>query len=247
MTLDQRTVRLSTTEDLCADVTEPVDGRFDAGRRTLLAGFGGAGALALIFARSASAQTNVDVQILQTASSLERLAVNTYETALQFDFIAGGNPMIKEFCERTLQQHNVHLKAFQDQTEELGGERQDAPNRKFLEVVERAAPSLRSPLDFVSLAADLEEVATETYLLNLSTLRDAKSKELVASVMGVTAQCQAILETVKTLLSGGSDSAVAIPVDANQLPRSAGSAAFQEALVITDSRMSAEPSTGDVR
>ena len=48
-------------------------------------------ALAAVVGSRASADEALDVQMLQTASSLERLAVNTYTAALGLPFIANGN------------------------------------------------------------------------------------------------------------------------------------------------------------
>src|SRR4051812_45177393 len=57
----------------------------------LLASLGLGGLLTGLLASSASADEAVDVQILQTASSLETLAVATYGAALTLPFIKDGN------------------------------------------------------------------------------------------------------------------------------------------------------------
>ena len=84
---------------------------FNDSRRELLGGFGrGAGriggrgllaggigaALAALLAAPASADKALDIQILQTASSLEVLAVATYGAALTLPFIKDGNPRRRE-------------------------------------------------------------------------------------------------------------------------------------------------------
>jgi hypothetical protein len=147
---------------------------FVQSRRGLLRklGIGGAGGLAAttglgaallaIFAQPAAADTTLDVQILQTASSLERLAVNTYGAALGLDFIKNGNPVIVKFAETTMSQHDAHRQAFQAQTTALGGTAQDNPNPKYAPVVADATPTLKTPLDVVKLAATLEQVARDT-------------------------------------------------------------------------------------
>ncbi|HEV8116724.1 MAG TPA: hypothetical protein VGP53_10835, partial [Acidimicrobiales bacterium] len=141
------------------DVTpSPAERRgFDEGRRSLLARLGLTGggavlagtgigaALVGILSRPAAADTALDIQILQTAPSLEKLAVNTYAAALALPFIKDGNPVVKKFAETTMSQHNEHKEAFQAQCTKLGGKVQDTPNPKYTPVVEAAKPTLKTP------------------------------------------------------------------------------------------------------
>lgn len=157
-------------------------------------------ALTALLARPAAADQALDVQILQPASSLEVLAVATYGAALGLDFIKNGNPVVVKFAQTTMSQHNEHKQAFQAQTKTLGGKEQTNPNPKFAPVVEQAKPNLKTPLDVVNLAVTLEDVATETYLMNVSTLASSNTKALMASVMGVETQHAATLRAVKALL-----------------------------------------------
>ena len=179
-------------------------------------------------ATPAYADKPIDVQILQTATSLELLAVATYKAALGLDFIANGNAVVKKFAETTMGQHDEHGKAFAAQTKSLGGKEQTAPNPKYLPIVEKAKPTLKGPADVVGLAATLEEVATNTYLNNLTLLTDSDSKALFASVMGVECQHLAILRAVGALLGAGDAGValIAIPTDVAKLPAAAGSVAF---------------------
>ena len=204
---------------------------------------GGLGALiAAVVASPASASKRTDVQILQTASSLEILAVATYEAALGLPFISGGNAVVKAFAEMTKDQHDEHRQAFQAQTKQLGGKIQKDPNPKYAPVVEQAKPTLKTPLDVVNLAATLEEVATETYLANLGLLDNARTKALMASVMGVETQHLATLRAVGALLQANAPQLIAIPVDAAALPAVAGSVAFPTATQNTD--MASPPQEG---
>ena len=149
---------------------------------------GGVGALlAAVLAGPAAADEKLDQQILQTASSLEILAVATYGAALSLPFIKNGNPVVKKFAQTTRMQHDEHRQAFQAQTKTLGGKVQKKPNPKYARVVTQMKPSLKTPSDVVKLAATLETVATETYLSDLAQFSDDTSKELMASVMGVLA------------------------------------------------------------
>ncbi|MDP9117705.1 MAG: ferritin-like domain-containing protein [Actinomycetota bacterium] len=234
---------------------------FNLGRRQVLArlGYGtatvgllsgGFGAMfAGLLASPAYADTPLDIQVLQTASSLERLAVNTYATALTLPFISGGNAVVKKFAQTTMQQHNEHRMAFQAQTLALGGKSQDQPNPKFQAVVTAAAPGLKAPADVVKLAASLETVATDSYLVNLTLLTDMKSKQIMGSVMGVECQHLATLRAVGALLAGGAPQLIKIPLgaDLGKLPAAAGSVAFPNALETPDPALLADPSSGAVK
>ena len=216
-----------------------------AGRGLLAGGFGSL--LAGIVAAPARADRPLDVQILQTASSLEVLAVATYGAALTLPFIRTGPPALVRFAQTTMSQHDEHRKAFQAQTKALGGREQTQPNPKYAPVVERTKPMLRAPLDVVTLAETVETVATRTYLANTSQLQDPASRRLMAGVMGVEAQHAAMLRAVKALLAGGAPLLVKIPIgtDVGRLPADIGTVAFPEAFEPVDDV--AEPRSGAVR
>ncbi|HEX2063303.1 MAG TPA: ferritin-like domain-containing protein, partial [Acidimicrobiales bacterium] len=237
-------------------------GRLDASRRSVLAGLGiGVGGLAGrgllaggfgsllagLMASPARADKPLDIQILQTASSLEVLAVATYGAALTLPFIRNGNPVVVKFAQTTMGQHDEHGRAFQALTEALGAPKQDQPNPKFAPVVERTKPMLRSALDVVTLAETLETVATQTYLENTTQLEDTDSKKVMASVMGVESQHAATLRAVKALLAAGAAELVKIPIgpDLGRLPAAAGSVAFPQPFEPVE--QIAEPETGAVR
>jgi len=196
----------------------------------LAGGFGGL--LSAIIASPVRADTAVDVQILQTASSLERLAVGTYAKALTLDFVKN-SPVkaIPAFATETMRQHDEHRKAFQAQTTALGGKVQDQPNPMFSDVVNKALPTIKAPLDVIKLAATLEKVATDTYLMNLTLLEKPDIKAQMASVMGVEAQHLATLLAVQALLEGNAPQLIKIPIGADlaNLPAAAGKVAFPKA------------------
>ena len=209
---------------------------------------GGLGSfLAAMFASPARADTPLDIQILQTASSLEVLAVSTYNTALGLPFIRSGNPVVVKFAQTTMGQHDEHRKAFQAQTKTLGGREQTQPNPKFQQVVQQEAPKLKAPVDVVELAETLETVATQTYLQNTTQLEDTASKRVMATVMGVETQHAAVLRAVKALLAGGAPDLIKIPTEPAKLPAAGGSVAFPVAFEPTPADMLAEPQSGAVK
>ena len=67
-----------------------------------------------------SAEPAIEVQLFQTAASLENLAISTYAAALELPFVQE-NATVVHFIETTMQQHTEHLALFNAQTEDLGG------------------------------------------------------------------------------------------------------------------------------
>ncbi|MEJ7845551.1 MAG: ferritin-like domain-containing protein [Acidimicrobiales bacterium] len=194
-----------------------------------------------IVAAPVSAQENVDVQILQTAASLENLAVATYGAALTLPFY-NENPVVVAFSQTTMEQHAEHGAAFNAAAEDMDAEPQDGTNSVYQPVVDAAMPTLVDYLSVVNLAATLEEVAGDTYLANLSLLQDTELRTLMASVLAVETQHLAVLRAVRALLEGGAPQLIALPTDVAALPPAAGSVAFPEAFYVAD--MASPPEEG---
>jgi len=216
-----------------------------AGGGAAVVGGGIGGAIAALLARPAAADQALDVQILQTASSLEKLAVATYGAALGLPIISGGNKTVVAFAQTTMKQHDEHKMAFQAQTKQLGGTVQDQPNPKYAPQVEAAKPTLTTPLAVVKLAALLENVARDTYLSDLSMFSDTNSRFLMATVMGVETQHLATLRAVQALLEGNAPQLIAIPTDVAKLPAAAGSVGFPDP--IPTPAKASPPSEGAVK
>jgi hypothetical protein len=246
--------------------TDPGDGpEVDGGteRRRLLAivgrAFVGGGLLAALAPTVAGADTALDVQILQTASSLEALAAAAYgyvlgegpegadapaARAVSGISVANARSTMTTFATESRRQHGQHKKAFQDRTTALGGRVQDAPNPKFLPLL--AAADLGTP----DSLATLEKVVADTYLLNLPVLQDVASRAVMAGVLALGAQRLATVRLLGSLLAGGSPHLVAIPFplgDLLKLPSTAGSVATPDALHAPGgSDLVAEPASGAV-
>jgi Ferritin-like domain len=209
----------------------------------LLAGAGVIAAIADFIGRPAFASSGTDVQVLQTASSIEVLAVSTYKTALTLPYIGGSaaNPVIKAFATTTMSQHADHLAAFQAATTALGGTKQTKPDPAFVPVVDKAVTSITKasaadgPLLVVGLALELENIAAETYVNNMSLLTSVNAKKVTASIMGVEAQHVAILNAVQALLKAGAAADITLPPPAAKLPAAAGSVGFPNAFYPTSS------------
>ncbi|QMU73825.1 ferritin-like domain-containing protein [Streptacidiphilus sp. P02-A3a] len=192
-----------------------------------------AGGAALWGVSRAAAASGGDVMALQTAASIENLAVSVYTTAAGLPFIKDGNKTVAAFIAKTTSQHQAHAQAFNAAVTQAGGKAQTGPDPKYAAVVKQMLPSIKGPGDVVSLAITLEDVAAQTYTSYTSKVSDAALRKLFASVAPVEAQHRATLLAVQALLAGGDASLIAIPTDLAKLPAAAGSVGFPDAFYST--------------
>ncbi|MFD7411136.1 ferritin-like domain-containing protein [Kitasatospora purpeofusca] len=183
---------------------------------------------------SPSASMADDIMALQTAASIENLAVSVYRTAAGLPFIKDGNKTVAAFVAKTTQQHEAHAQAFNAAATQAGGRAQSGPDAKYKAVVDQMLPSIKGPADVVKLAITLEDVAAQTYTKNVSQVSSADLRKLFASVAPVEAQHRATLLAVQALLAGNAADLVTIPVDPSKLPAAAGSVGFPDAFYRTD-------------
>jgi rubrerythrin len=212
-----------------------------AGRRVgaIGAGLVGAGALLLggmqtASAASASASPDAnDVMALQTAASIENLAVSVYTTASGLSFIKSGNATVAAFIAKTITQHTAHAAAFNAALTAAGAKTQTGPDPKYAAVVKAALPNIKAATDVVALAITLEDVAAQTYTKNVSQVSTSALRTLFGSVAPVEAQHRAVLLAVQALLAGGDADLIAIPTKPASLPAAAGSVGFPDAFYPT--------------
>jgi rubrerythrin len=196
------------------------------------AGLLGAGAV-LLGAVRASADTAApsvsgspnanDVMALQTAASIENLAVSVYTTAAGLDFIKSGNATVAAFIAKTTAQHQAHAAAFNAALTQAGAKTQTGPDPKYAAVVKSALPNIKNAGDVVALALTLEDVAAQTYTKYVSLVSNASLRTLFGSVAPVEAQHRTVLLSVQALLKANDADLIAIPTDAAKLPAAAGS------------------------
>jgi len=212
-----------------------------------------AGAVGLLAATAtpAFASTDTDIMALQTAASIENLAVLTYKTALTLPYLQGGSTAIKTvgaFAKITMGQHAEHAKAFNARAKALGGKEQTGLNPKYAPVVTGMIPALKKggPLDVVALAITLEDVATSTYVKNIQDAdMDPQVRLLFGTVAGVESQHLATLYAVQALLKGGAPELITVKAtggatNAAKLPAAAGSVGVPETFKKTDLASPAE-------
>ncbi len=220
-----------------------------------------AGLLATGPAAARAADAALDIQMLQTASSMETLVVDLYGAALGTGPLGMNTPAaaalaamtdtvardtLVRILTETQAQHREHRLAFQTLTKALGGKEQNEPNPKYLSGV--AAADVGSPLRLVDYAAVLEKILTDTYVINLTLVDNVRAKETLASVMAVEAQHLALLRAVGALLRADTPQLLRIPIGADlpNLPATLAAIAFPEAIDDVASASVAEPESGAV-
>jgi Ferritin-like domain len=216
---------------------------------TTILGAAGAVGLVSVLATSAAAANSSDVQILQTAASIENLAVSTYKTALTLPYIGGSaaDPVVTKFAQVTMGQHAQHADAFNAAAKHLGGKAQNKPDPAFVPVVNKAVASLngvsasQGSLGVVALALELENIAAETYVNDTTLAKSTSNKALFASIMGIEAQHVSVLLAVQALLKAGAPQDISLsPSTAAMLPSAAGAVGFPNAFYKTNMAAPAE-------
>ncbi|MCF2534038.1 ferritin-like domain-containing protein [Yinghuangia soli] len=228
---DASRITRAALEDF-GQVREDVSAKSRRWWRPGLLGGAAAGAVLLGAGRAAAANGD-DVMALQTAASLENLAVSVYTTAAGLEFIKNGNAVVKAFVEKTTAQHAAHAKAFNAAAVKAGGKEQTQPDPKYAAIVQQALPTIKGPADVVKLAITLEDVAAQTYTKNVSQVSDPALRQLFGSVAPVEAQHKAVLLAVQALLAANLADQIKLPPDAAALPAAAGSVGFPDAFYPT--------------
>jgi bacterioferritin (cytochrome b1) len=227
--------------------------RSSLGATTILGAAGGV-TLVGVLASAAAASSSSDVQLLQTAASIENLAIAAYKTALTLPYIggSGADPVITKFAQVTMGQHAQHADAFNAAVKHLHGKPQNKPDPAFVPVVNKAVASLsgataaQGALGVVALALELENIAAETYVKDTTLAQSTSNKALFASIMGIEAQHVSVLLAVQALLKEGAPQLISLsPGTAAALPAAAGSVGFPDAFYKTN--MAAPAKQGAVK
>jgi Ferritin-like domain len=210
-----------------------------------LLGAAGGAALIGVLASAAGASSSADIQVLQTAASIENLAVATYKEALTLPYIGGAtaNGVVTKFATVTMGQHVQHADAFNSAIKSLKGKAQTKPDPAFVPVVNKAVKGLTglstsaATLGVVGLALELENIAAETYVKDTTLVSSTSNKALFASIMGIEAQHVAVLLAVQALLKANAPQLISLsePATVEALPAVAGSVGFPNAFYKTSS------------
>jgi hypothetical protein len=206
-------------------------------RRVLAAGGAAAaevaaGLLGGLTRSPALADPALDIQILQTAASLENAALAVYDALVGLPFVAGptGGPTLTAFLNETRAHHADHARAWNDAVARLGGTAQQGANAWATDGLARERGRLTDTARVLEFAIQFETVATQTFQNAVGLLGDATARKLAAAVAGVEAQHTAALRLVRLLVAGRSVNLFSLASGTvTRLPAEAGDAGFPDA------------------
>ncbi len=178
------------------------------------------------------APISLAVQVLQTAASLENLAVASYASAARVPAIRDGEPALAEFFRRTRAQHAAHATAFNAAISKAGGRAQHAPDPRYAMPVTRALTGLTNAASVISVLESLEDVNAQSYT-RYASLTAPKLRMMFVSVATVEAAHRSFLLTALKLMTVGDVGLLSAPVSPHRLPDAAGAAGFPHAFYPT--------------
>jgi hypothetical protein len=134
----------------------------------------------------------LDVTLLRTAQSIEVLAVETYQTALDSGLVT--TAALADTIRLFQEQHREHAGLLSATTIDAGGTPYDEPN-SYLEtnVVEAAVAELTDESGVVALGIDLENLAAQTYVYGAEVLSTPALRQGIMSIGGIEARHLSVL------------------------------------------------------
>jgi hypothetical protein len=177
---------------------------------------------------------SADVELLQTAASIDNAAVSAYNAALGLPAMATVAPYVRTFFLRTRDRHAQHAQAFNGAVTRLSGEPQTSADPKLARMVEDAKATLKFPFDVVQFVIKIETWASQTYQSAVVAVGDVAARKVAASILGVEAQHVAILTIMGELLQAAAPQLIAMPPEVGLFPGTAGSVGFPDSLQSTD-------------
>ncbi|MFP5320111.1 MAG: ferritin-like domain-containing protein [Acidimicrobiia bacterium] len=184
-----------------------------------------------------AADQALDVQMLQTAASVENVLVSAYDTILGLPSFTAptANGVVKNLLTTARDQHTQHAAACNELAQALGGRAQTGANAFLSGAVTRARSTLGDLASAVELALELEQTSAQTYQFDLGLLADVNARRMAASVMGVECQHVGMLRPLRHLLAARTPEMVSFDTGtALRLPREAGTVGFPEAFAKHD-------------
>ncbi|GAA4867166.1 hypothetical protein [Actinomycetospora straminea] len=183
-----------------------------------------------------TAPAPADVPILQTASSLVELTLDTYVRLQRLAFGGGASAPapVRELLAAAVAALERARTDLAEATRDAGGRVQTDPDPEYAPVVEQALPTVRGPGDAVGLALTLEDVLAQTLVSDVVELSAPPVRTTVAGHAAAAARRKALLLTLQTLLASGRTELVAVPPDLLALPPGAGTVGFPDVLFPTE-------------
>jgi hypothetical protein len=137
-----------------------------------------------------------DLAVAGVAAGLEALAVGTYKAALDAatsNKLGAVPPAVAEFVTTAMKNHQAHLDAWNKVLSAAGKDEVTTPNATLKPTVDAEFAKVKDAAGAAKLALMLEEIAAQTYLKVLPTLKSKDAITLAGSIQVVDQQHQAIL------------------------------------------------------
>jgi hypothetical protein len=179
------------------------------------------------------AVSSLDVQVLQTAASLENLAVASYQSASRLSIVRHGNPALVTFLARSRAQHVAHAGAFNAAVAKAGGAAQHVADPRYAASVHAELTSLTEAARVVSLLESLEDVNAQSYTRYASLASSRPLRALFVSVAVDEAAHRSFLLAALQLLTTGPTNLMHIPTAPDELPSVIGTECFPHAFYPT--------------
>lgn len=140
-----------------------------------------------------------DLQVVRLATSLEVLAVNTYDAALKAatsGALGSVPPAIATFATTVKGQHADHRDDWNTVLTKNGRPAQTDPDPKLNGMVQDSLGKVKTVADVATLALTLENVALQTYTAGAPLVMDKSARLIALTIAPVEAQHAAILNFV---------------------------------------------------
>ncbi|MGH9164146.1 MAG: ferritin-like domain-containing protein, partial [Acidimicrobiales bacterium] len=137
-----------------------------------------------------------DLAVAKLAASLEALAVDTYTKALSAatsGALGAVPPAVATFVTTAKGQHEEHLAAWNKVIKGAGEPEVTEPNATLAPVVAQKLGAAKTIGDAAVLALLLEQIAAQTYLSAIPTLKSKDAVKQAAQIQIVDQQHQAVL------------------------------------------------------
>ncbi|MGK2949739.1 MAG: ferritin-like domain-containing protein [Acidimicrobiales bacterium] len=136
---------------------------------------------------------NMDVALARTAASLEKLAVDVYQTAIDSGLVT--TAAIGDAAGLFQSHHQDHLDALNGAISGAGGEEVDEANQAVFDaMVQPALDALSDEAGVVALALDLELAAAQTYVFAGGVLSVPALRSTIMTIGGIEARHAAVLQ-----------------------------------------------------
>lgn len=136
---------------------------------------------------------SMDVALARTAASLEKLAIDTYQVAIDSGLVT--TMAIADAAMLFQEHHQTHLDALNGVISGAGGEEVTEQNEAvFKALVEPAVGAATTEADIVMLAYDLESAAAQTYAFAGGALSVPELRSTIMTIGGIETRHAAVLQ-----------------------------------------------------